>query len=120
MFPADLYAGVDLIDPGGHRLLRFGRYFHEGPTGGIWYDGKTVGPNVTFLASSLDDSDEWDQLAFVCKACRDQGRPSSSSVAWARVVAAVDEAWALSHQCDPPQPRRVRVSSQELPDQRVR
>ena len=92
VFPADLAATIDLVDPGGHRLVRFGRYFHELDPAGIWWDSNTKGTNVVFSAES-DAAGQWTVLWFDCKTCRDQGTDQTSRVSHAAVAAAVTELW---------------------------
>lgn len=91
----DLYAGVSIVDPAGHRLLEVGRHFREPDPIDTWWDVKTLGPSVRFTVES-DDAGSWTVLWFDCKTCRDQGRAQTTHIAYDAVESAVTTLWDAS------------------------
>ena len=113
-----MYAGIDLIDPGGHRLVRLGRFLRDVDDAVPWYDQETIGPTVWFgyEADDPNDPDRWTVLWFACKTCRDQGLPPESSIDYTTVEAAVTALWerCLASE-DTPRQERLHTATWEEP-----
>jgi hypothetical protein len=80
---------LDVIDPGGHRLMRAGLYLDEEQSE-PWWDRSTIGRDVLVRYELEDESDEegpWRTFYFYCKACRDAGLAPSSSIDVAELTA---------------------------------
>ncbi|MCB0911452.1 MAG: hypothetical protein KDB60_07540 [Propionibacteriaceae bacterium] len=85
LVPAEQRVTVDLVDPAGHRLVRFGCNLPEVGDSEAWWDASTLGRNVEFQQEP-DEAGEWRVLWFGCKACRDAGRPYVSSIDYGVVL----------------------------------
>lgn len=89
---------LDLIDPGGHRLIRVGRYFWDDPRNPkgereFWWQAPhaprslyrrpplQIGPRVWFRTEDEPDGIEWRTLWFRCLVCRDSGHAEFSWIA---------------------------------------
>lgn len=108
VFPADRYAGVGLVDPGGHRLVTFGHYFVESDSERVWFARDTLGPTTHMeYEVSEADHDRWTRLWFTCKTCRDQGLAYVSTIAMPAVTAEVDKAWREGASDNTPKRRKL-------------
>jgi len=117
LYPADQFAGLDLIDPGGHRLVRLGRYLSESDPAALWWDRATLGANVLMrYEPEPDDESEWRTLIFDCKACRDSGGVQTSTVPLGECRDALAETWDKSRMDDTP--RRGKLGTHPEPQVR--
>lgn len=91
---ADQCVTLDIIDPGGHRMLRIGRGFDETNARDAWYSADTLGANALFEHEE-NEAGEWSVLWFTCKACRDAGLPMESRLEYSDALNALDELWMV-------------------------
>lgn len=73
--PGDLYAGVDVDDPAGHRMVRFRFFLHEpADSWDFEYAGKSLSPRTYFgYVPHDEDPDQPREFLFGCRTCRDNG-----------------------------------------------
>ncbi|CAN5556434.1 hypothetical protein BH10ACT8_BH10ACT8_18060 [soil metagenome] len=78
--PAERVVTVDILDPAGHRLIRFGQDLDLSTGQEIWVDEASV-PDKVGVQHHYDDAGEWTYSEFRCPACRDAGALFSSVAA---------------------------------------
>lgn len=104
----DNNVSVDVMCPGGHRLIRFLRNLPPAynpadpePDAVAWRQ-RTIGKGVRFDIE-LGEDGAWSVLWFDCKTCRDRGHPQVSTIAFFEVESRLAELHALGV------PKRARV-----------
>ena len=114
---ADRCVRVSIVDPAGHRHVRAGRYFDDAEPQRVFLEMDTAAPNTLFhieddcgefwTGPTLDEDRQPCALWFDCKACRDAGNPQTSVLAWADLVAAVNELWQKAAPAERPKRGRA-------------
>lgn len=111
LFPADMTAAVDLVDPAGHPLVRMSRLLREPDRTEVTWERDTLRPPVEFDVAR-DDEGEPVSLRFDCRACQDTGQ-RNSRIEYADVVDALDKLWKESARGDGT-PKSMRLGTSEV------